>query len=115
MRKHRIAKLFFFVLPLFVVFLGLLVWAVNGLWNWLMPEIFGLRAITYWQAAGLMALSWILFRGFRGPRMSHGGFGRGMRERWSSMTDEERRAFRDAIRSRWQGAAPPGPEPETKA
>src|SRR5262249_54440623 len=76
MRRHRIAKLFFFVLPLFLIFLALMVWAVFGLWNWLMPSIFGLRAITYWQALGLMALSWILFRGFRGPRM-HRGFGRG--------------------------------------
>jgi hypothetical protein len=33
------------------------------LWNWLMPDIFGLKAITYWQAWGLMILSWILFKG----------------------------------------------------
>ena len=32
------------------------------LWNWLMPEIFGLKTITYWQAWGLMLLSWILFK-----------------------------------------------------
>ena len=40
--------------------------AVLYLWNWLMPAIFGLRAITYWQAVGLMGLSWILFGGLRG-------------------------------------------------
>jgi len=34
------------------------------LWNWLMPEIFGLKQITYWQAWGLLALSSILFKGF---------------------------------------------------
>lgn len=32
------------------------------LWNWLMPEIFGLTTISYWQAWGLMLLSWILFK-----------------------------------------------------
>jgi hypothetical protein len=35
---------------------------VKGLWNWLMPEIFGLKQITYWQAWGLMVLSAILFK-----------------------------------------------------
>jgi hypothetical protein len=33
------------------------------LWNWLMPEIFGLKRIGYWQAWGLLALSSILFKG----------------------------------------------------
>ena len=37
------------------------------LWNWLMPEIFGLKELTYWQAWGLMILSCILFKGIRFP------------------------------------------------
>ena len=32
------------------------------LWNWLMPEIFGLTEITFWQAMGVSALSSILFK-----------------------------------------------------
>ena len=32
------------------------------LWNWLMPTIFGLTKITYWQSLGLLILSSILFR-----------------------------------------------------
>ena len=39
-------------------------WVVMLLWNWLMPEIFGLKALNYWQAWGLLALSTILFKGF---------------------------------------------------
>lgn len=31
------------------------------LWNWLMPEIFGLTTISFWQALGLNLLSGILF------------------------------------------------------
>ena len=31
------------------------------LWNWLMPAIFGLTIITFWQALGLLILSKILF------------------------------------------------------
>jgi membrane protein required for beta-lactamase induction len=32
------------------------------LWNWLMPIIFGLPEITFWQAIGLNVLSTILFK-----------------------------------------------------
>ena len=35
---------------------------VMWLWNWLMPEIFGLTEITFWQSVGLLILSGILFR-----------------------------------------------------
>jgi hypothetical protein len=36
-------------------------YVVMLLWNWLMPEIFGLKSLTYWQAWGVLALSCILF------------------------------------------------------
>jgi hypothetical protein len=45
------------------------------LWNWLMPDIFGLGTVNYWQAWGLMILSWILFKGF------HAGDSSGSTER----------------------------------
>jgi hypothetical protein len=32
------------------------------LWNWLMPTLFGLPIITFWQAVGLNFLSTILFK-----------------------------------------------------
>ncbi len=35
--------------------------ALMLLWNWLMPVIFGLTTITFWQALGLLVLSKILF------------------------------------------------------
>jgi len=31
------------------------------LWNWLMPVIFGLPTIGFWQALGLLVLTSILF------------------------------------------------------
>lgn len=37
---------------------------VMWLWNWLMPAIFGLTKITFWQAWGLVLLSHILFKSF---------------------------------------------------
>jgi hypothetical protein len=38
-------------------------WIVMLLWNALMPEIFGLKPIGYWQAWGLFILCSILFKG----------------------------------------------------
>ncbi len=34
---------------------------IMWLWNWLMPLIFGLPKVTYWQGIGLLILSSILF------------------------------------------------------
>ena len=32
------------------------------LWNWLVPLLFGLIQITYWQAVGIKMISAILFK-----------------------------------------------------
>lgn len=40
-------------------------WVVMALWNWLVPELFGLKRLGYWQAWGLLVLGWILFKGAR--------------------------------------------------
>jgi hypothetical protein len=42
----------------------LLGFVVMWLWNWLMPSIFGLGTIKYWQAVGLFALAKLFFGGF---------------------------------------------------
>ena len=49
-------------LVLWTLFSLALAWPVKLLWNWLMPLIFGLPAISFWQAAGMMLLVNILFR-----------------------------------------------------
>jgi hypothetical protein len=43
------------------------------LWNWLMPAIFGLGVITYWQAFGIVILAKLIFGGV----MGRGGHGAG--------------------------------------
>ncbi len=52
-----------------LIILGILILAVllfgaplMLLWNWLMPEIFGLPYIGFWQACGLQLLATILFK-----------------------------------------------------
>jgi hypothetical protein len=49
-------------------------WLVMILWNWLMPEIFHLGLLTYWQAFGIVVLAKLIFGGIGGGR--HGGRGR---------------------------------------
>jgi hypothetical protein len=76
---------------------------VMGLWNWLMPTIFKLPVLTFWQANGLLALSWIFFgswRGFHGHGHHHWRGARRMRRQWARMTPEQREEFRRAMRGR---------------
>lgn len=67
------------------------------LWNVLIPDIFGLKLINFWQALGLFALSRLLFGRFGGgPRRGFGPGcgkekGRRMFEKWSKMTAEQRK------------------------
>ena len=83
---------------------------VSHLWNYLMPGLFGLRMITFWQAIGLMLLGRLLFGGFRPGR---GGFGwrREMMHRWEQMTPEEREKFREGMRGRCGTPRTPEPQP----
>lgn len=81
-------------IPLFcIAFIGVFGECVMLLWNWLMPEIFGLPTINFWQAAGLLLLCKILFGSFIG---GHHGHRHGhctankLRERWENMTPEDR-------------------------
>lgn len=86
-----------------------------ALWNALIPQIFGMHTITFWQALGMFVLAKILFGGFH--RHSHGGrreWRRMMRERWEHMTPEERERFRETMQSRCRRspfAAPAKPQP----
>jgi hypothetical protein len=59
-RALRIAKYAAAGLVLAAVLLLLIGVLVMWLWNWLMPGIFGLPPITYWQAWGLLLLAHLL-------------------------------------------------------
>jgi len=57
------------------------------LWNWLMPPLFHVGTINYWQAFGLVILAKILFGGFgsgHSPHPEHDGWKKEARrwERW---------------------------------
>ena len=67
------------------------------LWNWLIPVIFGLGAICFWQALGLLVLCRILFGSFGGGhgmmRRNHHAGGHPMLNKWKKMTPEQRKEF----------------------
>lgn len=81
-----------------------------SLWNWLMPELFGLKLLTIWQTAGLLVLSWCFFGRFR--HMGHHGRHR-IAERWMRMSPEEREKFHDQMHEHWGRHRPRG-EPPTQ-
>lgn len=58
-----IIKGLFFAAVGFLI-LALFGFVVKWLWNSLLPDIFGVKAITYWQGLGLLVLGRLLFGGF---------------------------------------------------
>jgi hypothetical protein len=69
------------------------------LWNAIVPPVFGIAGVDFWQALGLFVLCRILFGSFSG---AIGGVRHGMgfhlhqnpiREKWQKMTPEEREEF----------------------
>ena len=61
-----------------VIFAFVFGYFVMLLWNWLMPEIFGLGTITFWQSAGIILLIRLVFGNFKHPshhKPKHPDFG----------------------------------------
>jgi hypothetical protein len=97
--------------PLFILAIaaGILVFTgiIMLLWNAILPAVLHVGAISFWQAMGILALSKILFGGFRGRRHFGGGWQwkRQMYVKWQNMTDEEREKMKDQFQCygrRWQ-------------
>ena len=103
MRRHLVGRVIGFG-AVAIVAVFVFGFAVMLLWNWLMPDLFGLKAVSYWQAWGILALSWILFGGLRGHgHHHHGRWKHRMAERWMKMTPEEREKFKREMHERWHG------------
>jgi hypothetical protein len=93
MYYHRKKLLF---IPLIVAGIFLFVYVTMTLWNVLLPEIFSLPVINFWQAAGLVILTRLLFgfghhsgrKNWSGPRMD-----RDLKSKIKNMSPEEKREF----------------------
>lgn len=106
MLNHRRRR--FIWIPFFVLFsAALLSGAVMWLWNHVLVEVVPVRSVTFWQAAGLMLLSRLLFGGFPGRRggWGHGQsrFGAAWKAKWQQMSDEDKARFKEQWRKRRGG------------
>jgi hypothetical protein len=83
-----------------LLFPPLILFAIAGfsyitmlLWNCLLPELFHLPVISFWQALGILILTRLLFGGFGGHAKHGRHFRSHVREKWDNMTPEEREKF----------------------
>ena len=109
MRSHKVTKAIK-VLLIAAVAVTVFGFIVQGLWNALIPGIFGWHTITFWQALGLLILSKILFGGFHRHSGGRREWKNRMRERWEHMTPEEREKFREGMRCGRRPVATPSPQ-----
>ena len=109
--KRRIFLGFPFLIIIAVLLMGLIVML---LWNFIFPPVLHTEKISYWQAVALLVLCRILFFGFRrgGPGDHRAQMWRGAgpqwRQKWMTMSDEERAKFREEWRQKRCGK--PGEE-----
>ena len=100
-RRFWVAKIAGFII-LFAVGVLLFGWIVMSLWNGvLVPSVSGVKTISWVQAMGILVLSKIFFGGFggRGWRRGRGGYwNKEMREKWRTMTPDEK----DKMRQEWR-------------
>jgi hypothetical protein len=74
---------------------------VMGLWNSLLPPLFGFKPLHFWQALGLLVLSKLLFGNFHSGRSRHFRHHQRLLQRWEGMTPEEREKFKQGFRGRF--------------
>ncbi len=95
--KTFFRKRWYYFSPLILVAFAGFGYVTMALWNSLMPVIFHLPEITFWQTIGLMILSRLLLGGFggHGHRSSH--CRQGVHDKWEKMSPEEREQFKEHI------------------
>ena len=70
--KSKVEKFFrgffkvLFMIIAAIIFLLLFGYGFMLLWNWLMPDVFGLPILTYWKAVGILVMAKLLFGHFDG-------------------------------------------------
>lgn len=76
--------------------------AVMWLWNAILPDVVGVKPITYLQALGLLALCRILFGNFGGYKggRPHTSPKSAWRDKWMHLTPEEKMRMREAWKER---------------
>jgi len=120
MNQRKTYRRRFLMFPVFALAAALLLGgAVMWLWNAIIPSVFNVTPLKYWQAVGLLALCRLLFGNFGGRMSGPSRWNRNWRDvegntdndkpffggppwrgKWMNMTDEERKQFRDEMKRR---------------
>jgi hypothetical protein len=87
-------------LVLFALAFFLFGYVTMYLWNWLMPGLFHLPSVDFYQAIGLVLLGKILFGGIHMRGGRGWGYRRYWKEKWASMTPDEREKFKSEFAER---------------
>jgi hypothetical protein len=96
--KYTKGKGYFVLIPI-GLFFGISA-IVMYLWNSILPDVLGLKNISYPQALGIFALSRILFGSFHFRRNNKPPFARsGFKEKFMQLTPEEREHLKEKWKS----------------
>ncbi|MGK0365653.1 MAG: hypothetical protein ACI85O_002719 [Saprospiraceae bacterium] len=90
---------FLIMATVFVFVLGSL---VMFLWNTLLPDIIGVKEITFWQAVGLFVLSRILFGGFRMGGSRHKGKWKNKKAFWKEKMTGMDDGEKERLKAKWK-------------
>ena len=95
-------------LVLIALFATALTYGVMLLWNWLMPAIFGVGVLSFWEALGILVLAKILFGfgrwgGGHWSHKRHYYWKEKMEDRLKNMSPEQRDKFRAEWKQRCGG------------
>ena len=106
MIHSRFPRFILFLLFIFAVLVPL-GFIIMALWNNILAVIFPIALINFWQALGLFLLSKLLFGGLPGkPAWAGRRHNRRemeeMRNKWFNLSPEERKNFRQDMRSGFQ-------------
>jgi len=105
-RGMWVGKILIGILVAIIVVYGVII-GTQYLWNWLVPELFAGPVVTFWQTAGLLALSKIFLWSFGSRCRCHGGSHAGgpwkyyWKEKWSGMSPEERERIKQKMKEKW--------------
>jgi hypothetical protein len=101
------------ILVFCTAFIMLFSFIVMSLWNGILPDVLGVKTITFWQALGILVLSKILFSGFGGfhhkKEQFRNRFRQKMLDKFEKMTPEEKQRFKDEWKTRCRGGWRGGP------
>ena len=96
MRTMPYSRKKFWIAPVILAALALFSAITMLLWNALMPQIFHLPEINYWQAIGLLILARLFFGGsmmHRNHRSHDPRWNHKIKDKFANMTPEEREEF----------------------